>query len=311
MKNKMVLKIGTDILANAPYTLLANAEQEMDFEFEAGEHIFSKNLYPVTNGFGNKTVVMEIKIPYKYFPDDKSIFLCGSGYSGVKHNSVVLKNLEDDKIIAECKNNKYGDNNKEVVDFCEIETFNTVRNMLNDISDRLVKMAEEKGLNVYVRKDLFDSPEEGAEFNDIGFLYKDGVFKGFYDPETECTEEEYERIPITSFYGGLVAIPQGTQFWNVIGSTGDPHHGFQSWIQLWKREVGVQNPGCTAFIPGFCHGKIVGGHIVTSLAHQEAKPGMSGIVMILPICSVHNAKPRIPMTAQQPTTAVWLDNYKH
>lgn len=313
MENTLVFKIGVEEIDSESVSLIRNSYREIEFEFEPGEHTFTTDIIPSSNAFGNAKVIMELKMPYSYYPDENSIFLCGAGYSGINHNSVVLRNMENREILGECKNNKYGNNSKEKVDFCGTETFNAVRDMLNDISERLVKIAEEKGLMVYVRKDLYMSAEEEEAFSHIGLLFKAGELKGFYDSETECNET-YKRVPVTSFPGGTVLVPVKQQFWNVQGSTGDPKHGAGSWIGFWRTYSGDPLNGCTN---GLCvnfnnpnQGTMVGGHIVFNKNAVNPMPGCSGVVAILPICRTCNHVGNIgAMQAGRMIHAVWLNLY--
>lgn len=314
MENKLVLKLVSKTLNEESAALLASSNEEISFEFEPGEHTFKTDIISPSNTFGDTNVIMELNIPYSYYPDENSIFLCGEGYSGINHNSIILRNMENREILGECKNNKYGDNSKDKIEFCGTEEFTSVRNILNDISGRLVKMAEEKGLMVYIRKDLFVSAEEEKAFNDIGLLFKQGEFKGFYDSETEC-DETYERVPVTSIPGGIVSVPAGSQFWNVIGSTGDTHPNFISWLDLWVRNSLDILDGCAN---GLCRypnnptggGGLVGGHVVFSQQFIHAVPGSSGVVAILPICRSCNHYSNVQaMIARRKINAVWLDFY--
>lgn len=312
MENKLVLKIVPKTLNEESAALLASSNQEISFEFEPGEHTFKTDIISPSNTFGDTNVIMELNIPYSYYPDENSIFLCGEGYSGINHNSIILRNMENREILGECKNNKYGDNSKDKIEFCGTEEFTSVRNILNDISGRLVKMAEEKGLMVYIRKDLFMSAEEEKAFNDIGLLFKQGEFKGFYDSETEC-DETYERVPVTSVPGGIVLVPAGIRFYNVEGSTTDPKpSGVSSWIDLWRRQTQSPLEGCTN---GCCQNfsnpyeGMVGGHVVFDSKAVRPMPG-SREVVILPICRTCNHRNNnLPMVTGRLINAVWLINY--
>lgn len=314
MENKLVLKIVPKTLNEESAALLASSNQEISFEFEPGEHTFKTDIISPSNTFGDTNVIMELNIPYSYYPDENSIFLCGEGYSGINHNSIILRNMENREILGECKNNKYGDNSKDKIEFCGTEEFTSVRNILNDISGRLVKMAEEKGLMVYIRKDLFVSAEEEKAFNDIGLLFKQGEFKGFYDAETEC-DETYEKVPVTSVPGGRVSVPGGREFWNVIGSTGDTHPSFSSWLELWVRNSWDNLDGCANRNCGYPNnptggGGLVGGHVVFFQQFIHAVPGSSGVVAILPICRSCNHYSNVQaMFARRTINAVWLDFY--
>lgn len=310
MKDKVVFSVDVNLPEVNSCSLLSNSKQKFEFVPVSGEHTFTTDLIPFSNAFGVNRVGMELKIPYSYFPDKNSIFLCGAGYSGINHNSVVLKNMENNEIIGECKNNKYGDNSKDHIDFYEADTFDAIRGMLNDISEKLVKMAEEKGLMVYVRRDLINSEDEET-FSDIGLLIKDGEFIGFYDSGTEC-DETYTRIPVTSVAGGTVLVTAGTRYWNVRGSTGDPNPDGTSWLDFWVNKSGGHLEGCTTngCINFNNTNRLVGGHVVFNAADVKPAYGEDGKVAILPICrNCNNFHTTGEMAAGRNITAVWLNDY--
>lgn len=273
-----------------------------------GEHIFLAEPQDLGSLADEKRIHAVVSICYDYMPKEKSIILCGGGYSGIKRNEVILKDQETQREIGVCRNESFDEKSCNQAGSLGQNLMESVRDMLNVVSDQLVKSAEEQGLNVYIRKDLFRTEEEKKAFQDLGFVYKDGMLEGFYNPEKEYGAE-YKIVPLTSTSGGVVDVNVNTNFYNVIGSTGDHPNVGGSWIGFWANVTGRQAISCTADTAGFCNDQIIGGHIVFWANQQQPLWGSNQIVAILPICSRHNANPNMTMTAQVNTQAVWLNNY--
>ncbi|NAW60547.1 hypothetical protein CAG58_01000 [Vibrio sp. V31_P5A7T61] len=117
------------------------------------------------------------------------------------------------------------------------------------------------------------------------------------------TDEKMQAM-VQSTYLGTTDFAAGTDFWNVIGSTGDDIPGdYSSWIQLYSGKCGTPAPMQSATGQA-CSFRLVGGHVVTDQNAQY--PTKGDTVYIVPICHSENMKPSLTMTTASKTCAVKL-----
>ncbi len=142
-------------------------------------------------------------------------------------------------------------------------------------------------------------------------------------------EERGEQLGIgwmKSTYGGVFVCHNGTNFWNVIGSTSDVKIS-KSWIEALNLYVGEEikkgiinvppQHECIAVRGGIQCGRpdLVGGHVVFD--PKQVRPiswaggtPPHGVVGLLPICKGHNhSSVTGAMTAAVACPGIWLDNY--
>ncbi|PCE67551.1 hypothetical protein [Salinivibrio sp. YCSC6] len=115
---------------------------------------------------------------------------------------------------------------------------------------------------------------------------------------------ESKQAMVKSTYLGTTNFAAGTNFWNVIGSTGDNiPGGYSSWIQLYGGTCGAPTPMQSATGQA-CSFRLVGGHVVTN--QNDQRPAKGDTVYIVPICHSENMKPSLTMQTAAKTCAVEL-----
>jgi hypothetical protein len=136
-------------------------------------------------------------------------------------------------------------------------------------------------------------------------------------------------VHIESTGAQRATLPPNTKLRNVIGSTTDPKIRSRPWLALWRlmaqppginlvRSRNTPNPGCASSglprgigqppPPFACSARLVGGHVV-NFRRPQRQPAGSTSVMIVPICSRHNAKPGVLLTMRVRTPAIRLQGY--
>lgn len=115
---------------------------------------------------------------------------------------------------------------------------------------------------------------------------------------------ESKQAMVQSSYLGTTNFAAGTDFWNVIGSTGDNiPGGYNSWIKLYGGTCGAPTPMQSATGKA-CSFRLIGGHVVTDQNDQH--PAKGDTVYIVPICHSENMKPSLTMQTAAQTCAVEL-----
>jgi hypothetical protein len=175
----------------------------------------------------------------------------------------------------------------------------------------IVDAAHAHGLNVALRTPVPSLARE--ELAGLRVVYRDGVFKGGFDPLVPL-EAHDTLIALHSVWGGTARFNHREAFANVIGSTDDPKIDGLTWRRLWAKEFGPP-PQCTSL--GFpasltCtpagNNSPVGGHVLLGTTPSSVPVG-SDKVFIIPICSRHNARDDVHMQAIANQNAVWLHKY--
>ena len=126
------------------------------------------------------------------------------------------------------------------------------------------------------------------------------LFAGFWDPEEDYPDDQLV-VPLRSVFGGTAQYLNNQVFANIIGSTGDPRHGYTSWLDIF-RQNGVPCGNCvtdgyfyapydrsgrTYFVDYRCGGGMKGGHVVDDF--NNASPAAGSRVYLIPICHNHNS----------------------
>lgn len=187
----------------------------------------------------------------------------------------------------------------------------------NNVARNCALIKENEKLGVWskaVYKQLFCEIMKKTEEEKISVLIRDD-------------SEMFRNNTLGSTYGGPYIYRANTGFWNVMGSTPDPHK--ISWIEmiryncLAEGQFGVSLPD----VPISCHVKrgiknicnridLVGAHIVVSKddvrPHEKYGSGpISGVVRLLPICRGHNNVNNVDeMKLNIDCFGLWLNGYQ-
>ncbi|KAK6528051.1 hypothetical protein TWF281_009308 [Arthrobotrys megalospora] len=141
----------------------------------------------------------------------------------------------------------------------------------------------------------------------------DGKLLGTFNPLHKY-DEGVQIKEVGSRYGGIVTVPPGWKFANVIGSGPDPKGRVTSWLALWSAAYGSVTPvGCTSLnFPSTvtCGASLLGGHVIAGTVASTVPTG-SNTVRIFPICDAHHDNNDVYMEALTRQNGVWLTNYMH
>jgi hypothetical protein len=157
---------------------------------------------------------------------------------------------------------------------------------------------------------LLEQTEEGKTLNlsfeqehNCKVVYKKSEEEGKYsfnslwEPEHEYSDE-YLIVPLRSVFDSIFDYQQNWVFANIVGSSGDPKHSYESWKALLENH-GVDCSNCATdekfYISSndmvdpskHCGGIILGGHVV--LGRKNESPPKGSTVYLIPICHNHNS----------------------
>ena len=283
----------------------------VELNLEPGPHTFISEPMPigaVTDS--GQALQAKLVVPYEYLPEDGAVILSGSDYSGPERMQLVVEPASGGPAVLTISPQGPEANDVLAALWPKPQESWAISALFSAsvraASDLLIEDAQAQGLRVLVRQDMAPMPQEVAE--SLKVVYRNGCFYDFYQPDATY-DADCQILPVSSVFGGTVIVPQNANFWNVIGSTHDPKHGQASWIAFWSAHTRLVPNLCSAFVRGVCNNNLIGGHIVFNVGQQRPAAGSNRVAAILPICTVHNARPNAAMTAAFRTVAVWLNAY--
>lgn len=193
-----------------------------------------------------------LNIWYYYFPEEEVIWLSDSVVC--ESNPVTMSLYRKDGQKVKVLSGRSG-------------TYDQIENSLRNLSEELIRSAEQNGLAVVRRRDIPDHMKE--------LYYRQ-------------TDGNYRQLKSTYF--GTRNIYRGNVFANASGTSGDVFYDpagtpvYKSWLDLWSFCT-MQNPTvCTA-----CQSvnNLCGAHVLMG-QNQSAVPAAGSMVDILPLCSKCN-----------------------
>ncbi|KAH8645690.1 hypothetical protein BX600DRAFT_477854 [Xylariales sp. PMI_506] len=329
MSPRITFSVGSLVPFRTATFATSGVLHSIPISLEDGDHTFTSAEFPLGTVpvSGGRRLIGHLKFNYSYSAKYCTVTISGTDFPSANGMTLItkLEGLDSEVCVEHAASGTgfaadEGLLNRTWNYRCRLMpgAAEEIKNIVRGANESLIAalIASREVVVVQVRQTLPESLP-AADYHNLSVVYRDGKFLEVHNPTREYELHDVVA-PVESTYGGDAHWNYGTNFANVLGSTGDPFPpGYNSWIKFWKTSTGDLNPNtCTSLSfgsgqPFQCSNPPtpLGGHVILGQQVNQVIYGSDQVAAIFPICSAHNNNNNVFMAALQYTQGVWLNNY--